>query len=416
MNSRDITLFIPAVDLTYINNDIIAKMKKIFYDVIVIYDGDTPLFPSEYPYKIISHGENKGIAAARNTAILTSPTEYIAFLDVDCIPSANWPFKLLSYFDDPMVAGVSGKVREIDINTRADLWRAIHMAQHWGDKLKVNPDFLFGANGIYRKKALLDVGLYNEKYHTNYEDVDISRRLKKKGWKLIYDPHAIVYHKKNDNLISLLYTFWRWNFHFYEEKLSYQDINSLIAKLDDNFGYANIFLEDDFKNKRYRLLYIDFIFPLAFSIFDLCYILDCCSISDIFLSPDALAILLTLIEFSYRRATKNFIINTIIKKEYLKEQNLLYFLYLLAAILKKYSDFLWKKVIGDIIALLKLGEAEDLLYQAIIKQVSNVSLQTDFIYCEHPYKEWFDNFCSKMECFISWINKDNREIIEILNA
>lgn len=56
-------------------------------------------------------------------------------------------------------------------------------------------DFATGACMFLSAKALGDVGLFDEKYYLYYEDTDLSQRMKNRGWKVLYEPKGIVWHK-----------------------------------------------------------------------------------------------------------------------------------------------------------------------------------------------------------------------------
>ena len=71
-------------------------------------------------------------------------------------------------------------------------------------------------------KHLKKIKGYNEKYMTNYEDIDISKRLRQKGYDLIYEPNAVASHLKKDNIKTILKTTRRWSF------FSYPQPNNLI--------------------------------------------------------------------------------------------------------------------------------------------------------------------------------------------
>jgi glycosyltransferase involved in cell wall biosynthesis len=55
---------------------------------------------------------------------------------------------------------------------------------------------------LYDKKAILDVGRYDEyRYKGNflYEETDLNYRIQKKGYKLFFEPKAIMYHRITDS-------------------------------------------------------------------------------------------------------------------------------------------------------------------------------------------------------------------------
>ncbi len=56
-------------------------------------------------------------------------------------------------------------------------------------------DSASGACMIIRKEVFKKVGLLNEKYFLYWEDVDLSMRVKKAGYKVMYLPYSPVWHK-----------------------------------------------------------------------------------------------------------------------------------------------------------------------------------------------------------------------------
>lgn len=221
--------------------------------------------------KIVNQKES-GLAKARNIAIKKSNSELIASLDADCIPSKNWLAQLLKTMEEDKAEGVCGRVVELEKleNTSlADKWRAKHLKQDFGNKKIINPPYLIGANTLFKKEVLEKVGLYNEKYKSNYEDVDISKRLIAKGYKLVYEPKAIVYHIKKDNILSVLKTNWAWGFYGNEPN----SIISLIKRFVFNFYISLKYAFEDLLNLNVEFLVIDFlIIPINFY-FDLLWVI-----------------------------------------------------------------------------------------------------------------------------------------------
>lgn len=56
-------------------------------------------------------------------------------------------------------------------------------------------DFATGAAVLIKKQVLQKVGLLDDRYFLYYEDSDICFRVKKAGFKIMYIPKAVVYHK-----------------------------------------------------------------------------------------------------------------------------------------------------------------------------------------------------------------------------
>jgi GT2 family glycosyltransferase len=64
-------------------------------------------------------------------------------------------------------------------------------------RLPDTPWSVFGASGgaaAFRRAALDDVGLFDERFHSYYEDVDLAWRLRLRGWDAVATPSARVLH------------------------------------------------------------------------------------------------------------------------------------------------------------------------------------------------------------------------------
>lgn len=270
---KKVSLYIPCFNAEkHIKFCLDAVLKQDFPvgEILIIDDGSTDRtseIASSYPVKIIKHSVNKGLSSARNTAIKEAKFNFLASLDADCVPDVNWLGELMSKFNSPKTAGVGGKLLESYSSTIFDLWRSVHMKQYWEDKTH-SPSFLFGSNGVFRKKMLVTAGLYGKNFKNNYEDVDMCKRLKEKGYALIYQPEAVTHHLKQDNICSILDTYWNWNLGYYLEKKYYSDQESFLSKIKDNIGLANRYMEEDIDSKRYQLLYLDFLLALHHSLKD----------------------------------------------------------------------------------------------------------------------------------------------------
>jgi len=235
---------------------IIDKSNKIEYKKInEITDRIKNTLSESTKIKVIKQ-KNNGLASARNIAVKESKNNIIASLDSDCIPDKNWLTQLLKTMEKENAVGVGGRVielKKLERTSLADEWRAIHLKQGFGCKKLINPPFLSGSNALFIKKKLEEIGFYNEKYKTNYEDVDISKRLMKKGYKLVYEPKAIVYHIKKDTIRSVLKTSWAWSFYGNEPTT----LTKIFKRILFNFYKTVKYLFEDFINLRLKFLVID---------------------------------------------------------------------------------------------------------------------------------------------------------------
>jgi len=240
-------------------------------EVLVIDDGstdNTASICSRFPVKIISHPRNRGLSATRNTAFRAARNEFVVSLDADCKAKSDWLEKLMGHFSDTNVAGVGGKLIEKYNLRPADKWRTIHMSQSWGEQIVENPDYLAGNNNVYRRSAIFQVGLYNEAYVSNYEDIDISKRLMSNGFKMVYSPDACIEHLRRDTVRSALKTYWNWSFYYFKKP---DTLKRLLRKAGSNYALSWFFLRQDIKTKNTLLLFLDIILCFYYCWLDLCY-------------------------------------------------------------------------------------------------------------------------------------------------
>lgn len=270
-----VSLYIPSFNAEkYIKFCLEAALRQNYPigEIMIIDDASTDKtaeIASKFPVKIIRHPFNKGLAAARNTALKNAKYEFIASLDADCVPDPDWLKKLVRNFTSLRIAGIGGRLLELRARQITDKWRATHMKQEWGQKKSSSISFLFGSNTVFRKKVLLGVGGYSQRYRNNYEDVDISARVKRAGYRLIYEPEALATHLKKDNICSILDLYWNWNLGYYQKHRFYSNSKKFAFKLKDNIGLANRYIEEDIRAERYGLLYLDFLLALHHSLKDL---------------------------------------------------------------------------------------------------------------------------------------------------
>jgi len=209
----------------------------------------------------VSHDRNRGLAAARNTGFRSARNGLVASLDADCVAEPDWLERLLPHLEDPMVAGAGGRVEETVLRSLADRWRLAHLPENWGNSVVVNPPFLFGANGLHRKSALQEVGGYDEITWIAGcgEDTDISKKLLKKDYNLIYDPTALAKHIKQDTVRSVLDARWRWwryGVQAYFKRIRLRSIAATFYRAH----FRTMFLEhmaQDLRSRNYELIWLD---------------------------------------------------------------------------------------------------------------------------------------------------------------
>ena len=233
-------------------------------EILVVDDG-TPdrsiEIASEYPVRIIRHEENLGLAAARNTAFGAAKTEYVGAIDSDACPDVGYTKYALMEFENggPRLAGVGGRLKEAYATDPPDKWRAFHVTQDPGVLRLHNPQFLYGSNALFRRQAVLDVGAFEVRHRTNYEDVQMCQNLLSHGYELVHTPWAVAHHLRRDTVRSILKTRWNW-IYWNRAKLGiFEDPLLIISQIDYTMAESLGLIQTDMDRGYTDLVYIDFL-------------------------------------------------------------------------------------------------------------------------------------------------------------
>ncbi len=166
---------------------------KDFLEVIVV-DGcsedATVEIAKRYPVKVVSEPLNA--PAAYNYAIKTISNEVLGFIDSDAKVEKEWLNKLITYLDDPQVAGVSGGIETW--NTENPWARSIgYDLKNRYARLKKYAVRVATMNLLLKKSVIEAVGGFDENLPSQY-DTDLGFRITSRGYKVVYEPSAKCYH------------------------------------------------------------------------------------------------------------------------------------------------------------------------------------------------------------------------------
>jgi GT2 family glycosyltransferase len=207
---------------------IFNQTYKDFNVVAVISGNDDKgkeLLMEKFPQvEIIDPGFNIGFAAGHNLVFDRYSSDFFQLVNPDLILEPDYIEQILKAFDDPKVGAATGKLYQFkDLRLKIEDYRinkildstgvaifksgrARDRGQHELDSHQYDAltlvDAVSGAGCMYRNTALQATRykllatneFFDPDFHSYWEDVDLSWRMKNAGWKNIFVPAAIGYH------------------------------------------------------------------------------------------------------------------------------------------------------------------------------------------------------------------------------
>jgi GT2 family glycosyltransferase len=194
----------------------LSSLKKQTYkdfQIVVVDNGSTDdslqFIEKQFPeITVVKLDNNYGFATAINAGVKAVNTNYVAFLNNDTEIDPKWLdeimkcakkhpdivsfcSKLLNFDDRKKIDGVGIRINEVG-QARSIGWEEKDTGQY---------DFemeIFGATGgaaLFKRDVFIKVGMFDEHYFMYSEEVDWAFRAQFLGYKSLYCPKAIVYHK-----------------------------------------------------------------------------------------------------------------------------------------------------------------------------------------------------------------------------
>jgi len=181
-------------------------------------DGSPQMIRKKFPWAYrIENDENLGFARGCNQGIRAIDAKYYLLFNSDAASMGNALDVMVSFMDaNPDIGAAGGLTFTEDgviqpstlvhpnywnlLFSRASLLAKLPVFRWKMEELRKVPDditdvpALAGGFLILRAEAIEEVGLLDERFFLYLEDIDICRRLRKAGWRVVFNPNARILH------------------------------------------------------------------------------------------------------------------------------------------------------------------------------------------------------------------------------
>lgn len=185
----------------------VAFDSKRSYEIMVVDDCSTDdslmILEKEFPdVRAVKTPINTGFQGANNFGIELAQSKLVMPMNNDIKLDEDALYHLAEHFEREELFAVSGKFFGFDGETflygnRGGYFRNGHF--HLYEKAPNDESqTLFACGGAFMvdRKRYLELGGFDTLYHPlYYEEIDLSYRALKRGWKVRYEPKSIAYHK-----------------------------------------------------------------------------------------------------------------------------------------------------------------------------------------------------------------------------
>jgi GT2 family glycosyltransferase len=222
-------------------HSVLRAAKGVDAEVIVVdnnsADDSCAMIREQFPtVLLIENKDNKGFSKANNQGVAIAGGEYILFLNPDTVMPENFLHTTLEYMDAYPEAGALGprlidgkgqfapdakksfpslsvalfKTTGINKLFSRSAYFNKYYAVHIGERQTAPVDVLSGCCMLVRRSAMDEAGgAFDEDYFMYCEDVDLSYRIEKAGYKNIYFPEVDLIHYKGESTRKMTLSYVR---------------------------------------------------------------------------------------------------------------------------------------------------------------------------------------------------------------
>jgi glycosyltransferase involved in cell wall biosynthesis len=184
------------------------------YEVIVVDDGSSDSTRETIKGFRVRYArqENRGPATARNRGAAMASGEILLFTDSDCVPDQGWMREMVAPFGDPEVMAVKGAYRTEQRSVVARFSQIEFEERFEMLKRASSIDMVDTYSAGFRKKAFDGMKGFDTSFPAaNNEDTELSYRMSMAGFRMVFNPRAVVRHLNHPATVARYsrLKFWR---------------------------------------------------------------------------------------------------------------------------------------------------------------------------------------------------------------
>lgn len=159
--------------------------------------------------KVIKNEKNLGFSSNIDKGVKSAVGDILLLLNTDVVPEKGFLSPLLSHFEDESVFAVGCMDKSIE-NEKVVLrgrgmgkWKRGFLVHSRGEVDQTNTLWVNGGSGAFRRSIWEKFGGFNKLYNPFYwEDIDLSYRAVKSGYKILFEPKSVVVHEHEKGAIK----------------------------------------------------------------------------------------------------------------------------------------------------------------------------------------------------------------------